>query len=46
VPFLGALDPPWLTRDLMRMDLSGPTDEGQSAIADRVAAWLRTEGGG
>jgi hypothetical protein len=43
VPFLGALDPPWLTRDLMQPDLSAPTDKGQSVIADKVAAWLRTE---
>lgn len=43
VPFLDALDPPWLTRDLMQPDLSAPTDEGQSVIADKVAAWLRTE---
>jgi hypothetical protein len=45
VPFLDALDPPWLTVAQMRDDLSGPTDEGQSAIADRIAAWLRTEVG-
>lgn len=43
VPYLDALDPPWLTRDQMRPDLSGPTDEGQSVIADKIAAWLRTE---
>ncbi len=43
VPFLNALDPPWLTRGLMQPDLSGPTDEGQSVIADKIAAWLRTE---
>lgn len=43
VPFLDALDPPWLTRDLMKPDLSGPTDDGQSVIADKVAAWLRSE---
>ena len=43
VPYLDALDPPWLTRDLMQPDLSGPTDEGQSVIADKIAAWLRTE---
>ncbi|HUO38198.1 MAG TPA: SGNH/GDSL hydrolase family protein [Mycobacterium sp.] len=43
VPYLDALDPPWLTRDLMDLDLSGPTDEGQSVIADKIAAWLRTE---
>jgi hypothetical protein len=43
VPYLDALDPPWLTRDLMKPDLSGPTDEGQSVIADKITAWLRTE---
>jgi hypothetical protein len=43
VPFLDALNPPWLTTDQMQPDLSGPTDEGQSVIADKVAAWLRTE---
>ena len=43
VPYLDALDPPWLTPDQMQPDLSGPTDEGQSVIADKVAAWLRTE---
>lgn len=45
VPFLDALDPPWLRPDLMRPDLSAPTDEGQSVIADKVAAWLRNEVG-
>jgi hypothetical protein len=43
VPFLNALDPPWLTVDQMQADLGGVTDEGQSVIADKVAAWLRTE---
>lgn len=43
VPFLDALDPPWLTRGIMLADLSGPTDDGQSVIAAKVAAWLRTE---
>lgn len=43
VPYLDALDPPWLTRDQMRADLKGPTDEGQSAIADKILAWLRSE---
>lgn len=43
VPFLNAVDPPWLTPDQMQPDFSGPTDEGQSVIADKVAAWLRTE---
>ncbi|ORV34880.1 hypothetical protein AWB99_01980 [Mycolicibacterium confluentis] len=42
-PFLDALDPPWLTPQLMHPDASGPTDAGQSVIADKVAAWLRTE---
>jgi lysophospholipase L1-like esterase len=42
-PFLDALDPPWLTPDQMQPDFTGPTDEGQSVIADKVAAWLRTE---
>jgi hypothetical protein len=27
----------------MRADLKGPNDEGQSAIADKIAAWLRSE---
>jgi hypothetical protein len=43
VPFLDALDPPWLTTNQMRNDLSGPTDAGQSALADKIAAWLRSE---
>lgn len=43
VPYLDALDPPWLTSDQMRDDLSAPTDEGQSALADKIAAWLRAE---
>lgn len=43
VPFLDALDPPWLTVDLMQPNLNGPTDAGQSVIADKVAAWLRSE---
>jgi len=43
VPFLSALDPPWLTRSQMGPDLSAPTDEGQSVIADKIAAWLRAE---
>jgi lysophospholipase L1-like esterase len=43
VPYLDALDPPWLTRDQMQPDLSGPTDQGQSVIADKIAAWLRIE---
>ncbi|ETT27001.1 putative lipoprotein [Rhodococcus aetherivorans] len=43
VPFLDALDPPWLTTELMRPDLTGPTDEGQSVLAARIAAWVRGE---
>lgn len=43
VPFLNALDPPWLARDQMRADLNGPTDDGESAIADKITAWLRSE---
>jgi len=43
VPYLDTLDPPWLTVDQMRDDLRGPTDEGQSVLADKIAAWLRTE---
>lgn len=42
-PFLDALDPPWLTKAQMLPDLSGPTDEGQSAIADKIAGWVRSE---
>jgi hypothetical protein len=43
VPFLDALDPPWLTTDQMQPDMGAPTDDGQSVIADKVAAWLRSE---
>jgi hypothetical protein len=43
VPFLNALNPPWLTVEQMQSNLGGPNDEGQSVIADKVAAWLRTE---
>jgi lysophospholipase L1-like esterase len=43
VPYLDALDPPWLTVNQMRDDMSGPTDEGQSVLADKIAAWLRAE---
>jgi lysophospholipase L1-like esterase len=43
VRFLDALAPPWLTRDQMQPDLRGPTDDGQSVIADRIAAWLRSQ---
>jgi lysophospholipase L1-like esterase len=42
-PFLDALNPPWLTRDEMQVDLSGPNDDGQSVIADKIGAWLRTK---
>ncbi|MFW0795326.1 SGNH/GDSL hydrolase family protein [Gordonia sp. CPCC 205515] len=44
VPFLNALDPPWLNFADMKSDYSGPNDRGQAVIADKVAAWLRTEG--
>jgi len=43
VPYLDALDPPWLTPGQMQDDLSGPTDEGQSVMADKIGAWLRAE---
>lgn len=43
VPFFNAVDPPLLTRELMHPNLSGPSDAGQSVIADKVAAWLRAE---
>ena len=43
-PFLNALNPPWLNPGLMLADRSGPNDDGQSVIADHVAAWLRTQG--
>jgi hypothetical protein len=43
VPYFNALHPPWLTTDQMQPEISSPTDEGQSAIADRVPARLRTE---
>jgi hypothetical protein len=43
LPFFNAVDPPLLTRGLMQPNLSGPSDEGQSVIADRIAAWLRAE---
>ena len=42
-PFLDALDPPWLTSEMMQANLGGPNDKGQSVIADKIAAWLRTE---
>jgi lysophospholipase L1-like esterase len=43
VPYFNAVEPPLLTRDLMHSDLTGPSDEGQSVIADKVAAWLRAQ---
>jgi hypothetical protein len=43
VAFLNALNPPWLTIEQMQPNLGGPNDQGQSVIADKVAAWLRTE---
>ncbi|WP_420749507.1 SGNH/GDSL hydrolase family protein [Rhodococcus sp. O3] len=43
VPYFDALDPPLLTEDRMWPDLSGPTDAGQSELADNIAAWVRTE---
>jgi lysophospholipase L1-like esterase len=43
VPFLNTIDPPLLTRELMHSNLSGPSDAGQSLIADTIAAWLRTQ---
>lgn len=42
VPFVSALDPPWLTREQMLPDLSGPTDDGQSVIADKIAGCVRS----
>lgn len=44
-PFLAALDPPWLTTELMASDLASPTDEGQSVVADTISAWLAVEVG-
>jgi lysophospholipase L1-like esterase len=43
VPYFNAVDPPLLTKGMMHLDLYGPSDEGQSAIADRIADWLRTQ---
>lgn len=43
VTYVDALDPPWLTTGDMHSDLSGPSDVGQSVIADNIAAWLRTK---
>lgn len=42
-PFFDAVDPPLLTKELMFPDLSGPSDAGQSVIADKLAAWLRSQ---
>lgn len=42
-PFLNAIDPPLLTKELMHPDLSGPSDAGQLVIAEKIAAWLRTQ---
>jgi hypothetical protein len=42
VLFVGALDPPWLTRGQMLPDLAGPTDEGQSMMADKIAGCVRS----
>jgi hypothetical protein len=43
IPYFNAVDPPLLTKELMQYDLRGPSDEGQSVIADKIAAWLRTQ---
>ena len=43
VPYLDALNPPWLTAAQMQPDLRSPTDEGQSVLAGRIAQWLGTE---
>jgi lysophospholipase L1-like esterase len=43
VPFFDALDPPLFTRKQMHADGTGPSDEGQSVAADKIAAWLRTQ---
>lgn len=43
-PFLNALNPPWLAPEQMLPDRSGPNDDGQSVIADKLAAWLRAQG--
>lgn len=43
VPYLDALEPPLLTRAQMQPDLSGPTDAGQSVLADRITEWVRSE---
>ncbi|HEY5841396.1 MAG TPA: GDSL-type esterase/lipase family protein [Mycobacterium sp.] len=43
IPYLDALDPPWLTSDLMRADRTGPTDEGQAILSDHITEWVRGE---
>lgn len=45
LPYVDALSPPWLTTTLMRSDETGPTDDGQSVLADRIAAAIRAEVG-
>lgn len=42
VPYTDASDPPWLTADLMQPEMSAPTDEGQSVLADRMIDWIRS----
>ncbi|MGW5072978.1 SGNH/GDSL hydrolase family protein [Rhodococcus sp. NPDC004095] len=44
-PYLDASNPPLLTTDLMQADLSWPSDDGQAALADRIAAWIRSKVG-
>ncbi|SEL12342.1 SGNH/GDSL hydrolase family protein [Rhodococcus maanshanensis] len=46
ISFREAIDPPWLTTDVMLPDLAGPTDAGQSVLADTIAEWVRAEVGG
>lgn len=43
VPYLDAVDPPMLTKAEMRRDLSGPNDDGQSVLADKIGAWIRSQ---
>ncbi|MFC7448789.1 SGNH/GDSL hydrolase family protein [Rhodococcus daqingensis] len=45
IPFREAIDPPWLTADVMLPDLVGPSDAGQSVLADTIAAWVQAEVG-
>lgn len=42
-PFLDAVNPPWLTGDLMNRPRTAPSDDGQSVIADKIGAWLDAE---